>query len=198
MAASHTPWTKLPLWKHQKEAVETVAHYMEADSDGSALIRMPTGTGKTGVIATVARALRNIQNVVILTPWAALREQLEKDLGVRFWSKIGFNPKPWPINLELLFPSTVRKAVDNINGKTIFISTIAALQATLAGWEDDYHALRRKIDLVIVDEGHREPAPKWAQAVRGLGRPTLLLTATPYRNDRDTPWGAHAGCSEEA
>jgi superfamily II DNA or RNA helicase len=92
MAANHTPWTKLPLWKHQKEAVETVAHYMEADSDGSALIRMPTGTGKTGVIATVARALRNIQNVLILTPWAALREQLEKDLGVRFWSKIGFNP----------------------------------------------------------------------------------------------------------
>lgn len=73
--------------------------------------------------------------------------------------------------------------MDNINGKTIFISTIAALQATLAGWENDYHALRKKIDLVIVDEGHREPAPKWAQAVRGLGRPTVLLTATPYRND---------------
>lgn len=182
-AANHASWAKLPLWEHQKRAVETVDHYMRADSDGSALIRMPTGTGKTGVIATVARALPNIENVLILTPWAALRKQLEKDLSARFWSKIGFDPKPWPANVELLFPSTVRKAVDNINGKTIFISTIAALQATLAGWENDYHALRKKIDLVIVDEGHREPAPKWAQAVRGLGRLTVLLTATPYRND---------------
>jgi superfamily II DNA or RNA helicase len=182
-AANHIPWTKLPLWEHQKQAVKAVAYYIEAESDGSALVRMPTGTGKTGVIATVARTLPNVQNVLILTPWAALREQLKKDLTSRFWSKIGFDPQPWPVNLELLFPSTIRHAVDNINGKTIFIGTIAALQATLAGWEKDYHALRKKIDLVIVDEGHREPAPKWAQAVRGLGRPTVLLTATPYRND---------------
>jgi superfamily II DNA or RNA helicase len=182
-ATKVTSWTKLPLWDHQKRAVETVEHYMEAESDGSALIRMPTGTGKTGVIATVARCLQNIDNVLVLTPWAALRTQLQKDLSERFWSRIGVDPQPWPISVELMFPSTVRKAAAGVKSKTIFIGTIAALQATLAGWEDDYHALRRKIDLVIVDEGHREPAPKWAHAVRGLGKPTVLLTATPYRND---------------
>jgi superfamily II DNA or RNA helicase len=144
---------------------------------------MPTGTGKTGVIATAARCLPNIQNVLILTPWAALRKQLERDLNNRFWSRIGVDPEPWPADFKLVFPSTIGKSVDESKGKTIFVGTIAALQATLAGWEDDYHALRKKIDLVIVDEGHREPAPKWAQAVRGLGRPTVLLTATPYRND---------------
>ena len=64
-AANQTPWTKLPLWEHQKQAVKKVAHYIETDSDGSALIRMPTGTGKTGVIATVARTLPNVQNALI-------------------------------------------------------------------------------------------------------------------------------------
>jgi superfamily II DNA or RNA helicase len=178
-----TSWTKLPLWDHQKRAVEAVEKYMEAESDGSALIRMPTGTGKTGVIATVARCLPSIENVLVLTPWAALRTQLQRDLNERFWSRIGADPQRWPVNVELLFPSTVRKTATRVKSKTIFIGTIAALQATLAGWEDDYHALRRKLDLVIVDEGHREPAPKWAHAVRGLGKPTVLLTATPYRND---------------
>ena len=80
-------------------------------------------------------------------------------------------------------PLNGQKVVDESKGKTIFIGTIAALQATLAGWESDFHALRKKIDLVLVDEGHREPAPKWGHAVRGLGKPTILLTATPYRND---------------
>jgi superfamily II DNA or RNA helicase len=37
--------------------------------------------------------------------------------------------------------------------------------------------------LVLVDEGHYEPAPDWSRAIRSLRRPTVLLTATPYRND---------------
>jgi hypothetical protein len=39
------------------------------------------------------------------------------------------------------------------------------------------------LGVVIVDEGHYEPAPSWAKAVRDLKRPTILFTATPYRND---------------
>jgi superfamily II DNA or RNA helicase len=179
----HKSWKTLPLWEHQQKAVQTISDYIEAESDGSALIRMPTGTGKTGVIATVARCLPNIQNVLVLTPWAALRKQLERDLNNRFWSRIGVDPEPWPADFKLVFPSTIRKSVEESKGKTIFIGTITALQATLASSESDFHALRKKIDLVFVDEGHREPAPKWGHAVRGLGKPTVLLTATPYRND---------------
>jgi superfamily II DNA or RNA helicase len=179
----HKSWKTLPLWEHQRRAVQTISDYIEAESDGSASIRMPTGTGKTGVIATVARCLPNIQNVLILTPWAALRKQLKRDLNDRFWSRIGVDPDLWPADFQLAFPSTVGKSVDESKGKTIFIGTITALQATLADWKSDFHALRKKIDLVLVDEGHREPAPKWGHAVRGLGKPTVLLTATPYRND---------------
>lgn len=38
-------------------------------------------------------------------------------------------------------------------------------------------------DLVIVDEGHYEPAYIWSQCIRQLARPTVLFSATPYRND---------------
>src|SRR3984893_18075934 len=155
MASAHLKtWKTLPLWEHQQRAVQNISDYIEAESDGSALIRMPTGTGKTGVIATVACCLPNIQNVLILTPWAALRKQLERDLNNRFWSRIGVDPEPWPADFKLVFPSTIRKSVDESKGKTIFVDTITALQATLASSESDFHALRKKIDLVFVDEGH--------------------------------------------
>ena len=37
-------------------------------------------------------------------------------------------------------------------------------------------------DLVVVDEGHYELVPR-SRSVRELKRPTVLLSATPFRND---------------
>src|SRR3954470_23022269 len=44
-------------------------------------------------------------------------------------------------------------------------------------------AVVSRLVLVFVDEGHYEPAFRWSQDIRALDRPTVLLTATPYRND---------------
>jgi superfamily II DNA or RNA helicase len=44
-----------------------------------------------------------------------------------------------------------------------------------------FQDLLKSVDLVIVDEGHHEPAYSWAQAVRA--KPTIIFSATPYRND---------------
>jgi hypothetical protein len=46
-----------------------------------------------------------------------------------------------------------------------------------------YGHLAMHADLVLFDEGHYEPAAVWSQAVRGLKRPLVLLSATPFRND---------------
>jgi len=43
--------------------------------------------------------------------------------------------------------------------------------------------LAAAISLVVVDEGHYEPAVEWKKSVTGLKTKTVLLTATPYRND---------------
>ena len=37
--------------------------------------------------------------------------------------------------------------------------------------------------LVIVDEGHCEPAPHWREALRSIPVPRVIFTATPFRND---------------
>lgn len=46
-----------------------------------------------------------------------------------------------------------------------------------------YAALRDHIELVLFDEGHYEPAAKYSAGVRGLRKPVVLLSATPFRND---------------
>lgn len=48
---------------------------------------------------------------------------------------------------------------------------------------DLVRAVLSDFDLVIVDEGHYEPAFVWSQCIRELARPTVLFSATPYRND---------------
>jgi superfamily II DNA or RNA helicase len=43
--------------------------------------------------------------------------------------------------------------------------------------------IQNTFDLIIVDEGHYEPAASWSRGVRDFNLPTVLLSATPYRND---------------
>jgi hypothetical protein len=66
---------------------------------------------------------------------------------------------------------------------TVLVCTVPALQRIHIADASAYSRLAERVSLVLVDEGHREPAPDWARAVRGLRKPTALLTATPYRND---------------
>ena len=85
------------LWEHQRQAVATARRYLAAPEvgDASALITMPTGTGKTGVIATIATALPEVTgHRLVLTPWNALVVQLIDDLRERFWQRIPEEIRP--------------------------------------------------------------------------------------------------------
>lgn len=148
----------------------------------SALIRMPTGTGKSGVIAVAAQRLVNDGDVLVLTPWDVLVEQLTDDVRARFWRRIGAQAPATKL-IRRVYPSTVAKALAAEQSPAIWTATIATLQQLHGDSEPAYAELARRVALVVVDEGHYEPAPSWARAVRGLERPTVLFTATPYRND---------------
>lgn len=177
-------WRSINLWPHQREAVEMIERYLQSRSRGSALIRMPTGTGKTGVIAVTARCLGLNKNVLVVCPYAALRDQLTRDIDTRFFESIGIDPRVWPATVIAVRPSTLGTALDKRSSDvTVFVSTIQALQYLHREDQNNYSLLQRTIGLVMVDEGHREPAPDWAASVRSLHRHTVLLTATPYRND---------------
>jgi superfamily II DNA or RNA helicase len=176
-------WESLRLWPHQKDAIKAARRYLNARPNKAALIRMPTGSGKTGVIAVIARCFPDIRHVLAITPWTSLRDQLADDIESRFWEHIGTDPGAWPKNVRRIVPkSAVKTLREPAPTGSVLLSTIPALQ-DISKARASYEALRRSIDLVVVDEGHREPAHEWAQTVRNLGKPVILLTATPFRND---------------
>ena len=166
------------LWEHQRKAVKFAIARLRSDSL-SCLIRMPTGTGKTGVIATLTcQSCSGISLVV--TPWSNLRDQMISDLNVRFWKKLKI--KGAGSNAIKLLPSNASTLLASSKAK-VFVATFATLSSLRRDKPDIYDDLASRLDLVIVDECHYEPAVGWGRAIKDLNTKTVLLTATPYRND---------------
>jgi hypothetical protein len=234
----------LGLWLPQRRAVQFALAYVAARIAGdrnasheAALVKMPTGTGKTAAIATLACACPGIKKVLIITPRKGLVEQMRRDLSYRFWSRLEAifenhavcegasaedrarveaavgNGSANPV--RVLEADQYRQIWDDrTQERQILVSTFNALHLALGieppahrsyygrsprppagslatldptldsrGNQEAFAKFLRSFDLVIVDEGHYEPAVSWAQAVRALNRPTLIFSATPYRND---------------
>lgn len=202
------------LWEHQAAGLALASAYICADANlpaegapEAALLKMPTGTGKSGVVAILARCLPDIKKVLILTPRDALASQLENDVRWRFWQALGLCVEPGrtfvagkkDMGAELpeavvcrLWPrqaAELSKVVAS-HERVVIVGTFQALNQirieTATGRSADKEELIAQLgsfDLVIVDEAHYEPAPSWSRAVREFALPTILLSATPYRND---------------
>lgn len=169
-------------WPNQQKAVELAGDYLDAKNDQQAMIRMPTGTGKTVVIATLAQLLEDYQRVLVVAPWENLVWQLEREIAARLWTKLGEATSLHVRPTKVFTPASLNVAFKKVGQAGVLICTNQTLQA-LRKDNPAFQRLRKWTTLVLVDEGHREPAPRWAEAVRDLECPTVLFTATPYRND---------------
>lgn len=207
------------LWNHQKAAIGTIVAYLHGkksiperpEHTEAALLKLPTGTGKSGIIAVVARCLPHVRKVLVLTPREALTNQLLKDIRYRFWRNIGckgaddllftasadaFGNDVEPLYTATFLPSRTHHIVEHLQGadRAVLVGTHQALDMIRRTSLDRgspnsplFTQLLQHItdtfDLIIVDEGHYEPAVSWSQGVRDFNLPTVLLSATPYRND---------------
>jgi superfamily II DNA or RNA helicase len=148
-------------------------------------MHMPTGTGKTGIMAVVSTRRAEEKPVLVACPSIALVHQLAADFRELFWDKIGAGREWAPEQILQLVPSQLDTVLELLDGRgderVVVLSTIQALQQIHSS--PDFARLEDCFGTVLFDEGHREPAPAWAQAVRQLGAPTVLFSATPFRND---------------
>ena len=146
---------------------------------------MPTGTGKTGVMAVLATRRAATDPVLVVCPSAALVDQLIKELKADFWDRIGADPEWYPDEVLQALPSSVNSLAAKLEGaggqRVIVVSTIQAMQQIHSAAKDV--KLHGSIGTIVFDEGHREPAPLWAKVVRGFAVPTVLFSATPFRGD---------------
>ena len=183
----------LALWPHQRDAVTFAERYLAGWKKDpklrAALVRMPTGTGKTAIMAVIANYFPAVKRALIVAPADALTDQICRHLNRKFWLHVHGRPAKTR-RAESFVPSTLQSFLDDPT-VSILVCTTTALQMLHANdssgakdaWMAAYAKLHEHVDVVIVDEGHREPAKDWARAVRSFQLPTILFSATPYRND---------------
>lgn len=144
------------------------------------MIQLPTGTGKTGIMAVTSNIFDG--NVLIIAPNAVIPEQLFDEISSGFWNKIG-HPS---VSCKKVMIIESGKLVNSINFSVpqVFIITIQTLLYLFENDRSSFEFFKTNISLILFDEGHREPAKKWSIASRELSCKTILFTATPLRNDK--------------
>ncbi|WP_395546898.1 MULTISPECIES: DEAD/DEAH box helicase [unclassified Lacrimispora] len=165
--------------KYQKQALDVIKNYMENDSEGKCLIKLPTGTGKTGVMAIASNLKPN--NILVIVPNATLPVQTAYEIEENFWENIGY--KPILIKKTFLIKSSIIDNIEKANDGLIYIVTIQTLLKIFLENIRLFTLIKENIDIIFYDEGHREPAQVWRNASRNLNKKMILFTATPYRND---------------
>lgn len=169
------------LRPYQKDALLTINKYLNSGSELQALIKMPMGTGKSTVIAVTSSYLTSAQSIIVVTATKAVKDQLLKDITEEVWRKMGITKRPIK-NICEIKPSSLTCLPDR---PTIYVTTIQALIILKDKRSEIFQSLQSKIDLVIFDEGHKEPAGNWQTIIRSFGKKVLLFTATPVRNDNN-------------
>jgi superfamily II DNA or RNA helicase len=180
-------FTKIPFWEHQVEAIKATERYIQHNLgekvDTATLIHMPTGTGKTGVMAGLLLRYPGTVKALILTPRKALRDQLHREVSSEFFTQFGIDEEAVPHQAHCFRKQAYDLALLEVDTPTVFVSTIQKLDYLRKNDKVAFGRLVDQISLVIFDEGHYEPSLSWSLTVREFKCPKVLFTATPYRND---------------
>jgi len=182
----HEIFEKIPWWTHQKSAIEILSAYIKEfnsrQTDKYSLITIPTGTGKTGIIAGISQLNNDINSALIIAPRVSLRDQLYLNIGDIFFSQFNIDKNSLPkkvISLDQHNPSKDEFK----DSPLIIVTTIQKLVSMSKENIDEFNILKDSISMILFDEGHYAPAIEWSQIIKQFDCPTAIFTATPYRND---------------
>lgn len=171
------------LRDYQLAGVDLMSNYiLDYDNNRtilSGLVALPTGSGKTIIIASLACCLPRKGCVLVLTPRRPVIDQLFKELsGNLFLNKFdGLKTHP----TKSVFDEKATE--EDIKSDSVICWTIQKLHKVRDTNPKLYEILIQNVKLILFDEGHYEPAPKWSETIRAFRAPKIIFTATPFRND---------------
>lgn len=152
-------WT---LRDYQQECVNTILERF--DNLDSQIVQLPTGAGKTVILAHVIKAMG--RRSLIVAPTHELIEQLEETIRSTVPKVFAKRKSYWPKN-----------EIDH---------WIMTNQAATFSMHGGYIKEKIRPQLLIVDEAHRSAAKNLEKLIghcQGMGCKVLGLTATPERAD---------------
>ena len=176
MRAEHEKGNKIELRKYQREAIDKIKWSLKEKLEGGDLVVLPTGAGKSIVIAKLAEELD--QDILILQP---SKEILEQNAG-KLAQYVGKE--------EICIYSA------SFGPKEIKKYTFATVQSIYTKPEEFAH-----FKLVLIDEAHnlnpKRGSSMFTSLLKEMGDPKVIgFTATPYRimtgyRKENTGWGGY-------
>lgn len=171
------------LREPQREAFLALAEFWKK-STAPALVQMPVGCGKTGLMAILPFGHCRSRTLLV-APNVAIRDHIQAavEAGSKacFWERAKILPpetRP-PFCATLDGPDV---ALSDCDGSQYVVANIQQLVACRDRW------LRRLapdyFDLILIDEGHHNPAQSWRKVLQRFSAARVVsLTATPFRSD---------------
>jgi len=189
---------KPKLYRNQLEALQGVLHFFaQPKNEGKpAIVVMPTGTGKSGVIVLLPYCL-HVKRMLILTPSVEICDQIARDFGegeqglkAAFLTRLGIISTE---DASECLPSVAVISETSLLNDSALKSDVLISNAHKfsprcvheGGWAEELRP--EQYELVVVDEAHHLPSETWKVVTdHFMQSPTcklVFLTATPKRSD---------------
>ena len=162
----------------QVEAYLKIENYFKTTPNGEALVVLPTGTGKSGLISIAPFGVSN-GRVLIVTPGLVTKDSIRKTQEVledNFW--INFDILFDPISLPIINTYSSEISETHLKTSHFLISNIQQTSSMLDRLPSNF------FDMIIVDESHHAPANSWQNLLSHFDSAKVLhVTGTPHRGD---------------
>lgn len=172
------------LREPQREAHRAVREHF-AENAAAAIVQIPVGCGKTGIMATLPFGIARGRTLVI-TPNLTIRKGVADAVDITspqcFWTKCrvlsDFTAGPWMAVLD--GPNAnIHDAIES----DFVVCNIQQLASQADRWLPQFP--EDFFDMILVDEGHHAAAESWQKVFRRFPNAKVVsLTATPFRSDQ--------------
>jgi DNA repair protein RadD len=172
------------LREPQRAAHRAVREHFLA-STAHAILQIPVGCGKTGVIATLPFGVAD-GRVLVIAPNLTIRKGIAEALDIAsskcFWTRTrvltSVAKGPFVALLDGLNAN-----LHDCNESHFVVTNIQQLASAADRWLPQFPP--GYFDLILVDEGHHNAAPSWRKVFERFPEAKVVsLTATPFRSDQ--------------
>ena len=167
----------------QLGAIHSISSFFTLNKTKAAVIVMPTGSGKTAVLMMTPYALE-ANKVLVITSSKLVRSQVSGEYStLKTLTKINVLnkniKKPKVFEMKSLYKENHYNKIENSD---VIVAT-PQVGLSLSRVEN----IRKKFDLVLIDEAHHVPAKTWTEILENINKAKhVLFTATPFRMDNKT------------
>lgn len=160
-------------------------------SKKTAMVVMPTGTGKTETMLCLTIA-EQCNGLLVIVPSDSLRSQISEKfitLGILKNPKFGISTYEGLNPRVCTLYSGIKELNDakEIFSSNVIISTPQLINGVLNNEGSIKDAFLNWCNYLVIDEAHHSQAATWKNIKQQLeikGKKVLLFTATPFRNDK--------------